>query len=155
MSLSATLHLISILVRAVLSPPVPLKGKHHSDSHKHTHIYTYGVKLSSCSFLTRFENRMGNGKGSLWGSMEKWDKSLQCENRCRGFRVVSSELAWKGRINIWVRCIKQRFNVGVSTLQRGFQFQWLRGCVHRQKLNLCRHSCCWEVNISKCATPWM
>lgn len=37
---------------------------------------------------------MGGGGGE-GGRMEKWDSVLQCENRCRGFRVVSSLLAWK------------------------------------------------------------
>ena len=49
-----------------------------------------------------------------------------------GFRVVSSEARPKGRINIWVRCIKQRFSVGVSTLRRGFWFQWLGGCAQTE-----------------------
>lgn len=73
MSLSATLHLISILVRAVLSPSVPLKGKHHSDSH----IYTYRVKLSSCSFLHDLRTGWGTERGVCGG---RWKNGIKVCN---------------------------------------------------------------------------
>lgn len=131
MSLSATLHLISILVRAVLSPSVPLKGKHHSDLHKNTHIYTYGVKLGSCSFLHDLRTGWGMERGVCGG---RWKNGIKVCNVKTDVGPQSC-LFWtglKGRINIWVRCIKQRFSVGVSTLQRGFQFQWLGGCAQTE-----------------------
>lgn len=125
MSLSATLHLISILVRAVLSPSVPLKGKHHSGSHKHTLS-----KLSSCSFLLDLKKL--DGWGEFVGVEKNGIKVCHVKTDVSASQSPLPKPAWKRRINIWVRCIKQRFSVGVSTVRRGFWFQWLRACVQTE-----------------------
>lgn len=60
--------------------------------------HTYTLEESSwavVSYIVREQAEDWKKEGGLRGWMEKWDSVLQCENRCQGFRVVSSELAWK------------------------------------------------------------
>lgn len=111
MSLSATLHLISILVWAVL----PLLQYLWTPSLTETHTCKYGVKLSGCIFF--FLHGLRTGWGAERGVCGGWWKNGIKLCNVKTDVGLQSCVFWtdfKGRINIWVRCIKQRFSVGVS-----------------------------------------